>query len=303
MPPTELDNVLAMLRASPIDLKAPQADLRAAIDRMGEVFPVPEGVTVAPVTLAGIAAEHIVAKAGGPLVLYLHGGGYVIGSPKSHRHLVCQLAHSMAGEAYSLDYRMAPEAPFPAAVDDAVDAYQALIAAHPGRGIVIAGDSAGGGLAFAAALGAAARGLPRPAAVVGLSPWVNLGTDNESYDALERVDPMLSRAAIDYFSSHYLAGNPASDPAASPLFADLKGLPPVLIQIGDSECFLGDAVKMHHALVTAGVHSELSVWKQMFHVWHAYWPMLRQGREAIDEIADFVARHVPANPHNKSNAL
>lgn len=287
----ELETVLAMLKANPMDLDASPQTLRAGIDRMGDAFAVPGGVTVTSATLAGVAGEHVVAKAGGPLVLYLHGGGYVIGSPKSHRHLVARLAQAVAGEAWVPDYRMAPEAPFPAAVDDAIAVYAALVAARPGRGVVIAGDSAGGGLAFAVAVGAIARGLDKPAAVIGISPWVNLGAENASYDALERVDPMLSRAAIGYFADRYLAGTSARDPRASPLFADLSGLPPVLIQAGDRECFLGDAVLMHQALIAAGVHSELAIWKEMFHVWHAYWPILRAGRDAIDEIADFIARH------------
>lgn len=295
MADAELEAVLAVLKANPMDLTASEQTLRAGIDRMGDAFAIPEGVRVTQIHVGGVASEHVVAKAGGPLLLYLHGGGYVIGSPKSHRHVVARLVEALGGEAYVPDYRMAPEAPFPAAVDDAVAVYAALSEAHPARGIVIAGDSAGGGLAFAAAIRIVAAGLAAPAAVVGISPWVNLGTENDSYDALAQVDPMLSRPAADYFSARYLSGRPATDPAASPLFADLAGLPPVLIQVGDREVFLGDAVKMHHALTAAGVQSELSVWPRMFHVWHAYWPMLAQGREAIEEIADFVRRRASAS--------
>jgi len=291
MPSTEIQTVLDLLKQSPFLTSAPEVELRRGIDRFGKSFPVPADIPVEEVELGGVPAERIVVDADGPTLLYLHGGGYVIGSPTSHRHVVFKLAQDFQGTAYSLDYRMAPEAPFPAAVDDALAAYRALLAICPAAQIAIAGDSAGGGLTFATAVAAKEAGLPMPGCLVGISPWVTLTSNNESYDKLGPVDPVLSREATDYFSTRYLAGQSAMLPLASPLYADLAGLPPVLIQIGDREVFFGDATSMHQLLIAAGVDSEIAVWKEMFHVWHLYWPMLTEGRRAIAEAADFIAHH------------
>jgi epsilon-lactone hydrolase len=291
MPSAELEAVVAQLRAHPLNLSGSEQQLRIRLDGFAKMFSVPPGVEVATTRLGGIAAEHVVADASGPVVLYLHGGGYVTGSPSSHRHVAALIAKEASAQAYTLDYSLAPEAPFPAALDDVLAAYRALLVKHGDGNIIFAGDSAGGGLIFAAAIAARAQGLPSPAALVGMSPWVNLGTESESFDNLVSVDPTLSREVVAYFSSRYLAGQSPTDPRASPLFADVTGLPPVLIQVGDRECFFGDAVRMHQTLVSAGVDSELSVWKGMFHVWHLYWPILSEGREAIARIAGFIAAH------------
>lgn len=279
---------MARARATPFDASIPESERRAKIDGLSTLFAPPPEVAVSQVMLAGVPAEHLIAAKGGPIVLFLHGGGYVMGSPKSHRHLAAKLAEGIVGEVFALDYRLAPEAPFPAALDDVLAAYDALATQSPERGIVLVGDSAGGGLVFAAAVAIRARGLATPAALVGISPWVNLGVENPSFDRLSAVDPMLSRAECDYFSSRYLNGQSPMTPGASPLFAALTGLPRTLIQVGDRECFFGDATLMHQALIAVGVDTELRVWKEMFHVWHLYWPMLTEGREAIAEISAFI---------------
>jgi len=295
MPSTELEAVVALLRAHPLDLSSSEQKLRRRLDGFASMFSVPAGVDVTSTRLGGVAAEHIVADANGPVVLYLHGGGYVTGSPASHRHVAALLAKEAAAQVYTLDYSLAPEAPFPAALDDVLAAYRAVLLKHGDAKIMFAGDSAGGGLIFAAAVAAREQGLPLPAALVGMSPWVNLGTESESFDKLVSVDPTLSRAVVDYFVSRYLVGQASTDPRASPLFADLSGLPPVLIQVGDRECFFGDAALMHQTLLSAGVDSEISVWKGMFHVWHLYWPILPEGRDAISRIASFIAAHGARN--------
>ena len=290
MPSPELDAIMAQARAAPFDPSVPEKKKREQIDRFGDLFPVPSEVTVNAVTLGGVPGERLIGVDGGPLVLFLHGGGYVMGSPKSHRHLAARLAADILGEVYVLDYRLAPEIPFPGALNDSLAAYRALSAQSHGRAIVLVGDSAGGGLAFATAVAIRDQGLSTPAALIGISPWVNLGTESESYDKLSSADPILSRAVCDYCSSRYLDGAPPKDPMTSPLFADLKGLPRTLIQVGDRECFFGDAVLMHQALIAAGVDTELRVWKEMFHVWHLYWPVLAPGRDALAEIATFITK-------------
>ncbi len=287
----ELQNVLRLIRAAPFDAALSVAAVRKGLDRFAEAFPLPPGVTQTSSTLAGVVAETLVVERDGPIVLYLHGGGYVIGSPRSHRHLAAKLALEIQGTVISLDYRLAPESPFPAALDDALAAWRELASLHaPGR-CAVAGDSAGGGLGFAMLAQAQAAGLPMPGCLVGFSPWVNLGTGNTSYDRLAAVDPMLSREVVEYFVSRYAPTINRRDAGVSPLFASLEGLPPTLIQIGDHECFYGDATLMHEALIAAGVDSELTVWKQMFHVWQLYWPMLEEGRTALEQAARFISRH------------
>ena len=283
----ELDAVLGLLRKHPFRLDAGEDELRRGLDQLGKVFSPPEAIRRDAVKLGGVMAERLAAGAG-PSVLFLHGGGYVVGSPQSHRHLAGLLARELGGTVWLLDYRRAPECPFPAALDDASSAYRALAAQLSPRTPAIVGDSAGGGLTFALALRLRDESLPAPAALVGISPWVNLGTESETYDLYEGVDPLLSRDVAGYFAKRYLAGKPASEPLVSPLFANVVGLPPTLIQVGDRECFLGDAVRMHQRLIASGVDSELSVWKEMFHVWHLYWPMLPEGQCAIGEIARFL---------------
>jgi phosphinothricin tripeptide acetyl hydrolase len=284
----ELDAVLELLRKHPFQLDAGEEELRRGLDRLGKAFAPPDGVKRDLLTIGGVPAERLSAG-DGPSVLFLHGGGYVVGSPQSHRHLGGLLAKELGGTVWVLDYRRAPEFPFPAAVDDAVAAYRDLAAQVSPRRPAIVGDSAGGGLTFALALRSRDEGLPTPMALVGIGPWVNLGTESETYDLYKSLDPLTSREIAAYFAKRYLSGAPSSEPLASPLFADLEGLPPTLIQVGDRECFLGDAVRMHQRLIVAGVDSELSVWKEMFHVWHLYWPMLPEGKRAVAEIARFLA--------------
>jgi epsilon-lactone hydrolase len=293
----ELNFLRQQFLANPFDPAAPLDKLRERIDRFPQLYPVPQGVSVQATHLAQIPAERAVANEAGPVLLYLHGGGYVIGSPASHRHLAALLAQEIEGVVYCLDYRLAPEFPFPAAFEDALAAWGALVQRYPATRCSMAGDSAGGGLAFACTVKlrdqvlSGASAIPMPCCLAGLSPWVNLGTDNQSYDLLGRFDLLLSRQVIEFFARHYAAAQSRQDSRLSPLFASLTGLPPCLIQIGDHECFFGDAAAMHQALLAAGVDSELTVWKEMFHVWHLHWPMLTEARLAVEQVGKFIRLH------------
>lgn len=283
MPSPELQTLLATMRARPFDPEVDEATMRRRLDGFARVLAPPASVTAAAITLGDRPAERL--RAGdGPHVLFFHGGGFVTGSPASHRHMAGQLAAEIGGTVDVLDYRLAPEAPFPAAVDDCL----AALAALGDRPVALVGDSAGGNLVFATAIAARERGLRRPFALGAISPWVNLGTDNISYDLIAPHDPSLSREVAKWHSSRYLAGTTASDPRVSPLFADLSDLAPTLIQIGDREVFFGDAIEMHQRLIAAGVDTTLSVGKEMFHVWHLHWPVLPEGRAAIAEMALFI---------------
>ncbi len=277
------------------------AERRAQYDRAERVFPVPPDIGVKTVAIAPergpeIAAEWLeppAARAGAAL-LYLHGGGYVIGSPRSHRHLAAALAGAGAAATLLPDYRLAPEHLFPAAVDDAVAAYRWLLACGIApAGITIAGDSAGGGLTVATLLALRDRGLPLPAAGVCISPWVDLTCSGASYASRAARDPIVTQAGVAEMARAYLGATDARAPLASPAFADLAGLPPLLVQVGSEEVLLDDAVTLTERAKAAGVAATLEVWPDMVHVWHWFFPMLDEGRKAIGVIGDF-ARARPA---------
>ena len=268
---------------------------RAFYEQLGQQFPVPEGVSIEATDAGGVKAEWVRAPEcrTDAVLLYVHGGGYVIGSPASHRHQVAALSQATGIAALSLDYRCAPEHPFPAAVDDAVSAYQSLLQAGiaPNR-IVIGGDSAGGGLTVATLLALRERGLPQAAAGVCISPWVDLTMTAESYTTKAGVDPIVTGDGVIGMAQAYLQGQDAQTPLASPLFADLSGLPPLLIQVGTDEVLLDDAEKLAAKAKAAGVNVTLEVWDEMIHVWHFFYPLLSEGREAIARIGEFVRTQV-----------
>lgn len=283
MPTLELEKLLAKMRTHRFDPSVDPGTVRSRLDRFATYYaPLPE-VTIDDIFLAGTPAERLRAG-GGPILLYFHGGGYVAGSPASHRHLAARLAVDLNGTVIVPHYRLAPENPFPAALDDCCGCFAEL----SNGDLFLAGDSAGGGLALAVAHWARTHGVPPPRALWLASPWVNLEANNASYDHLARADPSLSREIADWHAAHYLGDASRRDPRASPLFGDLGGAPPSLIQIGDREVFFGDAVELHQRLIAAGSASRLSVGHEMFHVWHLHWPELAEARAAIREAADFL---------------
>jgi phosphinothricin tripeptide acetyl hydrolase len=229
------------------------------------------------------------AAVAGRVVLYLHGGGYVIGSPRSHRHLAAAIASAGAANALLLDYRLAPEHPFPAAVDDAVAAYRWLLdQGIAPRHIVIGGDSAGGGLTVATLLALRDASVPLPAGGVCISPWVDLTCSGESYRIKAEADPIVKSGPIEEMARAYLGDRDRRAPLASPLFADLRGLPPLLIHVGSEEVLLDDAVELSERARQAGVTAALEVWDEMIHVWHWFLPMLDEAQAAVDSIGRFI---------------
>lgn len=259
-----------------------------------EVGAVHEGVLLREVGGARVTADVLVPDRAGPhpVLVYLHGGGWVAGSPKTHQKLALRFAE--AGYlVVNVDYRLAPEAPFPAAVDDAVAAYRWLLEQGfaPGRA-VIAGDSAGGGLTAATLLAIRERGLARPAAGVLLSPWVDLEGSGESMNGGVADDPMVRKELVAAMAPPYLAGKSARTPLASPLYADLRGLPPLLIQVGRREVLLDDSLRFAQKAQREGVEVTLEVWPGMIHVWQIFASELEEGREAIARIGAFVKKHV-----------
>lgn len=222
-------------------------------------------------------------------ILYLHGGGYVCGSVRTHRTLTNALAMCFDGTIVSVDYRLAPEHPCPAAIEDSVAAFREMIASGcPAESICIAGDSAGGGLAVATALLAREQGLPAPGALWAISPWADLRNNSDSLDTLEPQDPIVFKDSLIQCARHYLAGRAADDPLASPILGELSGLPPLLIHVGAREILLDDAVALARAAGIAGSEACLSIWPGMVHVWHLFAGKLEEADRAIDQAASWI---------------
>jgi acetyl esterase/lipase len=286
---TEIEMIRAFLAASP----APQgiAELRALYDGMGSQFPCAADVTLEAVDAGGIPAEwsRTPGAASDGALLYLHGGGYVIGSIASHRHLASELGRAAGVPALAIDYRMAPESPFPAAVDDALAAYRWLLdqGLSPRR-IAIAGDSAGGGLSVALLLAIKAARLPQPACAVPISPWVDMAATGRTMDTKAASDPMVQRQALLDWASLYLGATAAHNPLASPIHGDLAGIAPLLIQVGSEETLLDDALMLAARAGHAQVPVTLEIAPEMIHVWHFFHPMLTDARRAIADAGTFM---------------
>ncbi|MGH7365332.1 MAG: alpha/beta hydrolase [Candidatus Rokuibacteriota bacterium] len=286
-----IDVVRAHLAKLPPADSLTTAERRAQYERAEKVFPTPPDVKVERVSAPAAPAEWLRPPSAVPgrVVLYLHGGGYVIGSPRSHRHLAAAIGSAAGAAALLLDYRLAPEHPYPAAVDDATAAYRWLLdqAIAPER-IVVAGDSAGGGLTVAALLALREARVPLPAGGVCISPWVDLTCSGESYRTKAVVDPIVRRAGVEEMARAYLGATPPRSPLASPLFADLRGLPPLLIHVGGDEVLLDDAVQLAERAKAAGVEATIEVYDRMIHVWHWFLPMLDEAQAGVEAIGRFI---------------
>jgi phosphinothricin tripeptide acetyl hydrolase len=286
-----IEAVLAHLAKLPPPESLTLAQRRAQYERAERAFPVPSDVAIQRVAAPVAPAEWLTPPAARAdvVLLYLHGGGYVIGSPRSHRHLAAALARAAGARALVLDYRLAPEHPFPAALEDAVAAYRWLSeqGIAPAR-LVIAGDSAGGGLTVATLVALRERGLALPAAGVCISPWVDLTCSAPSYAKNDAGDPIVRPALVADMARAYLAGVDPRTPLASPLYADLRGLPPLLVHVGSDEVVLDDAVGLAERARAAGVDATLEVAPRMVHVWHWFLPMLDEAQTAVDAIGAFI---------------
>jgi monoterpene epsilon-lactone hydrolase len=227
------------------------------------------------------------------IVLYLHGGGYLFGSPKTHRQVLIAMAKAFQAPAYGLDYRLAPEHPFPAAVEDAAKAYQWLLSRHPEAEIVLAGDSAGAGLAIATAVGVRDAGFKQPKAIVAFSPYSDLAVTGASVEANARSCAMFTPRGIREAAAMYLAGADARDPRASPLYADLAGLPPMLLFASRHEILRDDTLRLAERASAAGVKVQLIVRDRLPHVWPVFVTLLPEARDAFATVTAF-ARQIGA---------
>lgn len=289
----QAETIIAEMRARPADVLLPVADERAAVDAAAKAQKLPEGTLVAGVSLNGVLCEQVErADHDGQLILYVHGGGFCVGSSRSHRLFAAKLAQASGCRVLVPDYALAPEEPFPAGIDDIVAVYAALAENGVQAGdITLAGDSAGGAVALAAAIKLRELGAPMPRAIVLLSPWLDLTLSGASHMANQAypnmAEPRLRRAA-----GWYAPEGQHRDPLVSPLFADLRGLPPMLVQVGEREVFLDDSVELVRRAKAAGVEATLHVAPELWHVYqHSDCP---EARDAIEDIAAFVHAAAPA---------
>jgi acetyl esterase/lipase len=225
------------------------------------------------------------------VLLYVHGGGYVSCTPQSYRPLTAALARSVGCRVFSVDYRRAPEARFPAAFDDVVAAYRWLqMEGAPNAAIAVAGDSAGGGLALALAMHVRDAGWPQPTCVAALSPWTDLAATGASLQENDGRCAMFRPENMPAFAAAYLGGAPPTDPRASPLYGDFRGLPLVLLQVSSTELLLDDARRVHDRIIAAGGASTLTIYDDVTHGWHMLSSIVPEAKAAIADVADFIAR-------------
>ena len=285
----------AILRQTAFPAGSDVGELRRLLRELTSAQPLPADVTVTAAELGGVPAAEITIDGTEPrhVVLYFHGGVYVLGDAVSAAGLAAQIGRRTDATVISVDYRLAPEHPYPAAVDDALAAYQALLdnGTAPSD-IAFAGESAGGGLAIATLVSARDHGLPLPAAAYVMSPYADLTLAGTTIDTKREVDPLLSREALEARIRDYTAGQDAALDLISPIFADLSGLPPLIIQAGGHEVLLDDAVRLARQAATADVEVTLEITPRVPHVFQAYHPILDEAAAALDRAGQFLSAHL-----------
>ncbi|WP_035803237.1 alpha/beta hydrolase [Kitasatospora mediocidica] len=282
----------ALLRAAPFDGSRTPEELRAAFVALMADNPAPTGVTLTEDSLGGRPALRIEPQDGvtGGTILYFHGGSGVFGSPATAQHITGALVRRTGARAVSLDYRLAPEHPFPAAIEDALAAYRELLEQGvPAGQIVLAGDSAGGGLSVVTTLAARDAGLPLPAAVVAFSPGLDATRSGESMTTKHGIDPLFTRRSLEQVGAHYLAGQDPRQPLLSPaVLADLTGFPPLLLQAGTNELLLDDSTRLATRAAAAGVDVILDVTADVPHVFQSFTGSLDEADAALDRAGRFI---------------
>jgi len=290
----ELDTVMKMIQARSAEVRHTIEDHRLSYERIMADLPIDGDITTERLAAGGVAAEWIDAPNAdeNTVLLYLHGGGYAFGSMRTHRVMLAHVSRAAEARVLGLDYRLAPEFPFPAPIDDSVAAYRWLLSqgVNPKK-IVIGGDSAGGGLMVAVLVALKYLGEPMPAAGVGISSWTDMEATGQSFVTNAEVDPSVNRDRILTIAKLYMADKDHSAPLASPIHADLTGLPPLLLQVGSIETLLDDTNVLAQRAKAAGVEVEVDVWDDMPHVWHHFAPILPEARQAIERIGQFIKKH------------
>jgi epsilon-lactone hydrolase len=287
-------------RRPTIDWNTSIPQLRQEVERGAGFFgKMPDHIELSPVTLGGLSAEWLVPAETkrDKVILYFHGGGYVLGSCQAHRSIVAKFVEGSATGALLFGYRLAPENPFPAALEDSLTAYRYLLAegVSPAN-VVMVGDSAGGGLCLATLIALRDEGVPLPAAAVALSPWTDLKCTGESLTTKAAVDALTWAGSWTVFSKYYVGDHDPSLPWISPLYGDLQGLPPILIYVGGNEVLLDDSTRFADKAKAAGVDVTLKIGEGLFHCFPVCSPLFPEARQAMDEICAFIKRHVGNEP-------
>lgn len=298
MPSPEALAAIEMFRSQQVpDPDAPALSYAEQREQSGQMIssmaPMPADAKTEKLTVAGVPALWVEVLESDPqrAVLYLHGGGYVVGSILSHQELAARIARAAKARVLVLDYRLAPEHPYPAAVEDAVGAYRLLLETglEPSR-VAIAGDSAGGGLTVAALVSLRDQGLPLPGAAVALSPWTDLTLSGETITSKVKEEPVLTLDSLRLWAKLYTADADPADPLISPVNADLAGLPPLLIQVGTSEVLLSDAERLAERVRAAGGTVEYQPEDGLFHCYQLF-PIYPEAHDAVGRVGQFLLKH------------
>jgi monoterpene epsilon-lactone hydrolase len=294
------ENLDAILRQSAFPAGLDVTEQRRQLKELISAQPLPADVTVTATALGGVQTAEITIDGIEPrhVVLYFHGGVYALGDAFIAADLASQVGRRTRAKVISVDYRLAPEHPYPAAVDDALAAYEALLqnGTRPSD-IVFAGESAGGGLAIATLVNARDHGLPLPAAAFVMSPYADLTLSGTTMRTKHEVDPLLSQENLQPRVTDYTAGQDATSGLISPVFADLSGLPPLIIQAGTHEVLLDDAVRLAGQAATADVEVTLDITPGVPHVFQAYYPILDEAAAALDRAGQLLSAHLAAAQH------
>jgi monoterpene epsilon-lactone hydrolase len=291
MTATQLDSLVNLLRSRPAPNDKDVAGARARFEKTAVFLGGAPDAKCEKIDAGGVPAEWVMAPGCDTerAVLFLHGGGYAIGSLNTHRRLAYDISAASSAKVLLIDYRLAPEHPFPAAIDDAAAAWRWLLQqGFAANRLAIAGDSAGGGLTIATLANLRDQKLGLPACAVAISPWVDLEGVGNSITARAAQDPMVQKEGLLWMAGMYLNGKDAKTPLAAPLHADLKGLPPILVQVGTAETLLDDATRIAEKLHAAGGDVRLAIWPNMLHVFPLFAPVLSEGRDGCIEIGTFI---------------
>jgi acetyl esterase/lipase len=289
VPSESFNRLLSALQKVPLPDELPSVEhMRAGMERFA--LDAADDLVTTSAVVAGVEGEWVRAPGASEehVLLYLHGGGYVMGSPNTHRKLCGDLSRATGMLVWLPDYPLAPEAPFPQAIEALAPTYEHLVGLVGASNLVIAGDSAGGGLTVALLLAARDAGQEMPAAAVCISPWADLARADHGESPNAATDPIVRAEDTARMVSWYLAGADPLDPLASPARADLQGLPPLLVHVGSTELLLDDAVTLAEQAEAAGVKVTLEVWPDMVHVWHLFAGRVPEATDAVARIGEFI---------------
>ena len=294
---SEIDAIRSLLTSKPRPVGWDER--RQRIEEVGSVWPVADDIKLDAVQLDGLSAEWSIAPGSDAsrVLVFFHGGGYCSGSILSHRRLVTEAGRAAGIRTLAVGYRLAPEHPFPAAYEDAMTSWRFLLGqGYSPENIVVGGDSAGGGLTLALITRLRDAGEALPACAWLISPWTDLTLSGETLATKDAIDPLIHKGYLNELADAYVpAGIGRADPRVSPLYAHLKGLPPLLIQVGSAETLLADATRLAAAAGVADVAVTLEIWPHMIHAWQLWNAHLKPGREALSNAGTFMRRHFLAN--------